>query len=55
MKTMLKNYNEIFEIRSEGLCENCDYGFDKCLTDGRAYCKSKQEQEVKKDEQEKSV
>jgi hypothetical protein len=36
---MLKNYNEILEIRAEGLCNSCDYGIDRCLKDGKAFCK----------------
>lgn len=35
---MLKNYTEIMEMRSEGFCESCGYGFDKCLEEGKAFC-----------------
>ena len=36
---MLKNYNDILEMQSNGLCESCAYGFARCLEDGRARCK----------------
>ena len=39
----IKNYDEIMSIRSEGLCESCDYGFDNCLKDGKAFCKTSKE------------
>lgn len=35
---MLKNYNEIMEKRADGLCENCEHGFDACLNEGKAFC-----------------
>ena len=50
---MLKNYDEIFEKQSEGLCESCDYGFDQCIRDGRAACTIKDE--VKSDGKENTV
>ena len=34
----LKNYNEIFEKRADGMCQSCGWGFDRCLEDGHAHC-----------------
>ena len=51
---MLKYYTEIIELRSEGICESCDYGVDRCLQDGKAFCKygSIEKEEVKNNEEE---
>ena len=41
MNEMLKNYDEIFKIRAEGLCESCSHGFETCIDEGQAFCKCK--------------
>lgn len=40
---MLKNYSEILDLEADGLCNSCDYGIDKCLNEGRAFCKHYEE------------
>ena len=52
---MLKNYNEIMDKRSNGLCESCEYGFDKCLSEGKAHCIDSEEKEDKSGTKEKSI
>ena len=49
---MIKNYNEIMEMRANGMCESCGYGFDRCLTEGKAFClQSKNEKEDTNEEE----
>ena len=33
-----KEYEELFNIKELGICNNCDYGFNNCLKDGKAKC-----------------
>lgn len=49
---MLKYYTEIMELRSDGLCESCDYGIDKCLSDGKPFCKYPKKEEEQENEEE---
>ena len=40
-KNVLKRqeeYEKLFNIKELGICNNCDYGFDNCLKDGKAKC-----------------
>ena len=37
---MNKNFTEIYEMRGHGYCDSCGYGFERCLTDGKAFCMS---------------
>lgn len=51
-KTFVK-IAEIVDLHSEGLCESCEHGYEKCLEEGRAYCKY--EEEVKSDGEKEPV
>ena len=42
-KTVNKKLSEVFDCRSEGLCESCDYGFDNCIRNGKPYCKQEED------------
>lgn len=33
-----KEYEELFNVKELGICNNCDYGFNNCLKDGKAKC-----------------
>lgn len=33
--------NKLYDLRSDGICESCDTGFDKCLEAGKPICKEK--------------
>lgn len=33
-----KEYEELFNVKELGICNNCDYGFENCLKDGKAKC-----------------
>lgn len=49
-KNVLKRqeeYEKLFNVKELGICNNCDYGFDNCLKDGKAKC-LKEEQNGKK-------
>lgn len=52
---MIKNLNEIFDIRSDGLCNSCSHTFEECLENGKALCKIETTEKEVNDEQEKPV
>ena len=33
-----KEYEKLFNVKELGICNNCDYGFNNCLKDGKAKC-----------------
>lgn len=35
----MSKISEIYDMQEEGFCDSCDYGLDRCLTDGQAFCK----------------
>ena len=44
----LEKYKEIMDMDDNGFCNGCDYGRDRCIKEGRAYCRTLKE--VNKDE-----
>ena len=42
------NYKELFNIKELGICNNCEYGFDNCLKDGKAKCLEEEQNGKKK-------
>lgn len=52
MKTTktIDDIGKIYDKRSAGLCESCDYGIDKCFSDGKPKCLQKEvNDDVKKE------
>ena len=50
-KNVLKRqeeYEKLFNIRELGICNNCEYGFDNCLKDGKAKCLEEEQNGKKK-------
>ena len=50
-KNILKRqeaYEKLFNIKELGICNNCDYGFDNCLKDGKAKCLEEEQNGKKK-------
>ena len=50
-KNILKRqgeYKKLFNIKELGICNNCDYGFDNCLKDGKAKCLEEEQNGKKK-------
>ena len=33
-----EEYEKLFNVKELGICNNCDYGFNNCLKDGKAKC-----------------
>lgn len=44
----IEKLNEIYELEEDGLCNSCSYGREKCLEDGEAHCKKKEDKNVSK-------
>ena len=43
---MQNKLNEIFDMRSEGLCDSCEHGFDKCIKCGKPLCKEDDDEDA---------
>lgn len=52
---MLEKYKEIVELKDNGICNSCSYGYDKCVSDGKPYCKYGCNKKEDKDGQEKLI
>ena len=44
----MNKINEIYKQEDDGLCNSCEYGIDRCLSDGEPYCKKKEDENVGK-------
>ena len=33
-----EEYEKLFNVKELGICNNCDYGFNNCVKDGKAKC-----------------
>lgn len=41
----MNDYKDILDMNEKGLCQSCSYGFAKCITDGKAFCKKEDNDE----------